>query len=193
MRRVGLLLLLVGAGTARADELDVGTWLEARGASADPESSFNWQNAMCSEVAVGPHREAALECYEEEYVSRPIPGEAVPANRNVVHVLLRVVRARKLVTLIDVPVRTFSEDAQPRPITVAPPPWHPFEIAKDGLSIVVGDPDDAAGCKSLASAPRSKGTTEERIWAALRADLEGRICNARGRYVWTRGRFSRKP
>jgi hypothetical protein len=32
-------------------------WLKARGASADPERSFNWQNAICSEVAVGPHHE----------------------------------------------------------------------------------------------------------------------------------------
>lgn len=156
MRRLVLLLLVVGVGTARADELDVGAWLKARGASADPERSFNWQNAICSEVAVGPHHETALECHEEEYVSRDIPGEAVPANRNVVHILLRVVRDKKLVTLIDVPVRTFSEDAQPRPMNVTPPPWHPFEIAKDGLSIVVGDPKDATACKSLADREESR-------------------------------------
>ena len=140
MCRLVLRLLVVGVRIAQADELDVGSWLAARGASADPEHSFNWQNAMCSEVAVGPHRETALECYEEEYVSRAIPGEAVPANRNVVHVLVRVVREKRVVTLIDVPVKTSSE---------------------------------------------------ARIWAALRADLEGRICRARGRYVWTKGLFSR--
>ena len=130
---------------------------------------------------------------EEALKTRDIPGEAVPANRNVVHVLLRVVRDKKLVTLIDVPIQTFSEDAQPRPMNVTTPPWHPFEIAKDGMSIVVGDPKDAAACKSPANPPDAGRTAEAQIWASLRSDLEGRICKARGRYVWTHGLFSRKP
>jgi hypothetical protein len=195
MRTLGLLLLVVvGVGSARADVLDVGTWLEARGVSADPERSFDWQNAMCSEVAVGPHHETVLDCHEEEYVSRDIPGAAVPANRNVVHILLRAVRGKKLVTLIDVPVKTFSLDAQPGPNNVTPrPPWHPFEIARDGMSIVVGDPKDAAACNSPADPPDAASSAEAQIWAALRSDLEGRICKARGRYVWTNGLFSRTP
>jgi len=41
------------------------------------------------------------------------PGDAEPANRDVIHISLRVVRDKKLVTLIDVPVKTPSASLSP--------------------------------------------------------------------------------
>ena len=192
MRSLGL-LLLVSVGIAHADEpksVDLREWIKARGAS--DASLADWQQGSCPEVVVGPEHEAALQCYEQESVTRKIPGGDEPAYRVLDHYSLRVVRDKKLVTLIDVPVKAEVLDAVPRPLNQKPLPWHPFVIAKDGMSIIVGDPNEAAGCKS--SGARPVGNTEaDRVWAALDHDLQDRICQARGRYVWTKGLFGRKP
>ena len=172
--------------------VDLREWIKARGA---PEASLaDWQQGSCSEVAVGPAHETALQCYEQEFPTRKIAGDSEPAYEVLDHYALRVVRDKKLVTLIDVPVKMEALDAMPRPLNQKRPPWHPFVIADDGMSIVVGDSNEAADCKGLGSHPTPDGNTDgDRVWAALRHDLRERICRARGRYVWTRGLFSRKP
>lgn len=195
MRGLASLLLVVGVGVAQADEpnpVDLREWIKARGAS--DASLADWQQGSCPEVVVGPEHETALKCYEQESATRKISGDSEPAYRVLDHYSLRVVRDKKLVTLIDVPVKAQALDAVPRPLNQKPPPWHPFVIANDGMSIVVGDPKEAADCNSSGSHPSSAGNTEaDRVWAALDHDLHDRICKARGRYVWNKGLFSRKP
>ena len=124
---LGLLLLVVGVGAAQADEpkpVDLREWIKARGA---PEASLaDWQQGSCSEVAVGPAHETALQCYEQEFPTRKIAGDSEPAYEVLDHYALRVVRDKKLVTLIDVPVKMEALDAMPRPLNQKRPPWHPF-------------------------------------------------------------------
>jgi hypothetical protein len=191
MRSLGLLLLF-GVGIARADEpksADLREWIKARGAT--DASLADWQSGSCPEVVVGPAHETALQCYEQESATRKVPGADEPAYRVLDHYSLRVVRDQKLVILIDVPVKAEVLDAVPHPLNQKPPPWHPFVIGNDGMSIVVGDPSEAADCKSSGSRATSGTTEADRVWAALDHDLHDRICKARGRYVWTKGLFRR--
>lgn len=106
----------------------------------------------------------------------------MPAVKMLFSFAIYVARDKKLVSLIDVPVKADVMD----PIVPSPnqprPPWHPFVLAKDGLSISV-----TSECHRRQAAAR---TEEERVWNALSADLDKRICNARGRYVWRNGRFT---
>jgi hypothetical protein len=186
-------LLLLGVGIAHADEpksADLRDWIKANGAS--DASLADWQSGSCLEVIVGPEHETALQCYEQESATRKIPGDGEPAYRVLDHDSLRVVRDKKLVTLIDVPVKAEVLDGVLRSLNQQPPPWHPFEIAHDGLSIVVGDPGEAADCKSSRSPSNPGKSQADQVWAALDHDLHDRICKARGRYVWTKGSFSRK-
>ena len=99
------------------------------------------------------------------------------------------------VTLIDVPVKSEALDGIPLPLNAKRKPWHPFEVASDGLSIVVGDPKEAAGCRNRHARDSNDGRSKslsDRVWASLDRDLEDRICNARGTYVWRSRRFQRK-
>jgi hypothetical protein len=122
MRSLGL-LLLVGVGVARADEpksADLREWIKTRDASA--ASLFDWQQGSCPEVVVGPEHETAVQCYEQESVTRKISGDSEPAYRVLDHYSLRVVRGKKLVTLIDVLVKAEALDAVPRLLHPKPPP-----------------------------------------------------------------------
>ena len=194
MRKLAFLLLVVSAGVAQADEpnpIDLREWIKTRGAS--DAALAEWQQGSCPEVVVGPKHETALQCYEQESVTRTIKGESEPAYRVLDHYTLRVVRDKKVVVLIDVPVKAQALDGIPPSPNQKPPPWRPFVIASDGMSIIVGDPNEAADCKPSGSRPGSAPSTEaERAWAALDRDLHDRICKARGRYVWTKGVFRHK-
>jgi hypothetical protein len=162
---------------------------------AEPTAANLAGDDSCTALTVGPAHEAAVKCYTQEDVSRPIAGDDMPAFRVLDHYLIRVARDHQVVTLIDVPVKAEALDGIPLPLNAKRKPWHPFDVAPDGKSIVVGDPGEAAACRNRHARatndgrPRSLG---DRVWAALDRDLEDRICNARGTYVWRGRRFQRE-
>jgi hypothetical protein len=149
----------------------------------------------CVSIPVGPNHEPAAQCYTQEDVSRPIAGDDMPAFRVVDHYVIRVARDHEIVTLIDVPVKAEALDGIPLPLNAKRKPWHPFEVATDGMSILVGDPAEAAACRNRHARDPNDGrpkSLSDRVWAALDRDLEDRVCNARGTYVWRHARFQRK-
>ena len=162
---------------------------------AEPTAKDLAGDDSCDAITVGPKQEAAVKCYTQEDVSRPIAGDDEPAFRVVDHYLIRVARDHQVVTVIDVPVKSEALDGIPPPPGAKRPPWHPFEVAADGMSIVVGDPKEAAACRNRHARASNDGRSQslgDRVWAKLDRDLEDRICDARGTYVWRRGRFQRK-
>jgi hypothetical protein len=178
-------LILVTLLTARA----------AHGVDADPTAADLAGDDSCTAITVGPNHEAAVQCYTQEDVSRPIAGDDMPAFRVLDHYLVRVARDHQVVTLIDVPVKSEPLDGIPLRPNAKRKPWHPFEVAADGRSIVVGDPKEAAACRNRHARDPNNGRHEsfsDRVWAALDRDLEDQICDARGTYVWRNGRFRRK-
>jgi hypothetical protein len=100
------------------------------------------------------------------------------------------------VTVLDAVIRFEPLDG-PAPSLDAPPTIDPVEVAPDGRSVKVGSPDDAEGCKLLASRAARKlaglaaDDSVERGWVVLDRDLETRVCASRGRYGWRGGRFVR--
>jgi hypothetical protein len=182
----------VALDAAPPDGFDLATWLATRGVTGTPEDLAQ----SCAELVVGADHEPAILCYLTEDVTRAIRGSDMPAYRVVERNLVRVVRANKLVTLLDVPLRFQALDAPPRPLDAPPLPSR-FEVAPDGQSIQVGIPDDDAVCKDVANraaralARLAAGDKEGRAWIVLDRDLQTRVCAARGRYVWRGGRFVR--
>jgi len=172
-------------------ELDLRAWLAARGVTEPGEEIYG-----CTELVVGTAREPAVLCTLIEEVSRPIRDADMPAFRVVTHDVIRVVRGRKLVTVLDAVIRFQPLDGPP-PRPDAPPIVDPIAVAHDGRSVTVGSPDDAAGCKLVATratrALAGLGADDRvgRAWIVLDRDLETSVCAARGRYVWRGGRFVR--
>ncbi|MEO8554694.1 MAG: hypothetical protein ABI678_32175 [Kofleriaceae bacterium] len=184
---------VVTAGAASAaSESALAEWLAAHGAT--PASSG--LSESCSELVVGTAREPAVLCTVNEEIVREVRHSDEPAFRMLERKLVVVVRAKRAVTLLDVPVRFQALDAPVRPPNTPAPPAL-LEVAPDGLAIQVGLPDGAVGCKGVASAAARELATlanDDRLGRAmvvLDRDLTLKVCAARGHYVWRAGRFSR--
>src|ERR1700760_1207107 len=86
-----------------------------RGVEAEPTAADLADGDACTAITVGPNHEAAVQCYTQEDVSRPIAGDDMPAYRVVDHYVVRVARDHRVVTLIDVPVKAEALDSIPPP------------------------------------------------------------------------------
>lgn len=155
--------------------------LVARGAAADTEPEpYN-----CVALTVGPHAERAKLCAFTEEVSRDTAD--TPVDRVLVHRKLRVVRAKKTVTLLDV-VETISVLDKPSPESRDVLNLR-LVVARDGLSATLTDAKGGVGCRGALA-----GLAGSEPWDRFDRELATRACAARGRWVWSGTTFVRaKP
>jgi len=175
-----------------AELIDPVKWFSAHGAKQESLDKFDGSYG-CVSIIVGAARESALLCTDIEETSRGHDDTLV--YRVVTHQIVRVVRAGKVVTVLDVRTRLESLDgAAPRP---GEPPQGivdlKLSITPDGLSATVDALDPEADCQARDAVPVVKAEGEdaaqERAWAAFDREWETRICNGRGSYIWKGRRF----
>jgi hypothetical protein len=154
--------------------------LAVRVAAAEAEESYG-----CVDLTVGPHAERAKLCTVVEEVSRDT-GDT-PVDRVLLHRKLRVVRAKKTVTLLDV-VETISVLDKMTP--TSPDVLNlKLVVARDGLSATLSDAKRGASCHGALA-----GSAGSAAWDRFDRELETRACAARGRWVWSGTTFVRvKP
>ncbi len=162
-----LLILAVMVATAHAEDVDLEKWLRARGVMGEIDPLR--QPFGCRELVVGKAREAALACVEIEEVSSG--GGEYPIVLVVTHQTVNVVRAGKVVVVLDASTRLEPFDGLPglRALLELQ-----LRLAPDGMSATL-----EADCQA-------------RRGAGFEADLERRMCDARGSYMWAHGRFERR-
>lgn len=176
-----------------AELVDPAEWLRAHGAKEGSLDKFNYASG-CVSIVVGAAREAALLCTDIEDVSAG--DDQNPVYRVVSHQIVRVVRAGKVVAVLDVRTRLEPLDG---PVPPPGQPWHgivdlELAIAPDGMSARVDSVDPATKCQARDAL---RGTTdkeyarEDRAWIMFDDEWITRICNGRGRYIWKSGRFVR--
>ena len=154
--------------------------LTVRVAAAEAEESYG-----CVDLTVGPHAERAKLCAFTEEVSRDTAD--TPIDRVLVHRKVRVVRAKKTVTLLDV-VETISVLDKPSPESRDVLNLR-LVVARDGLSATLDDAKRGASCHGALA-----GSAGSAAWDRFDHELEMRACAARGRWVWSGTTFVRaKP
>jgi hypothetical protein len=187
-----------GPFEASAKRVDYATeWLSPRGATGSLDRFGNvWG---CVEIVVGTAREPALVCDEAQEPSRGKDETSV--YRVVTHRVAFVVRAHKIVTVLDVEWRLEALDApHPGPGRSSPAIIElQLTIAPDGMSATLEDAraDMMDACPAeipSARTPQKQGEKGELdAWRAFDDELERRMCNARGGFIWKAGRFVRAP
>lgn len=201
--RCALVLLMTTfvatASAAPAPVDDVQAWLAARGVTASPLEP--WGVGNCVEQDVGKRHERALVC--EEVVDASAGSRDNPVYRVVTHRVALVVRARKIVPVLDVETTIQVLDAIPRRIGKGGVQHDAIlalsvTIAGDGMSATVGDNTDPAwesreSCKDVhvykpTKEDRDNGMVE---WNTFDNGLLRRLCSRRGTYVWKGDRFVR--
>jgi hypothetical protein len=173
-------------------------WLSAQGVTDAPLAP--WGVDGCIERVVGTSRERALLC--DEVVSATGANPDNPVYRVVTHGVVLVVRARKIVVLLDVETAIQVLDG-PAPSMGRDGGWKndailalDLTIAADGMSATVGDTTDPKwhlrqSCKDTrvytpTQDDRDRGRAE---WMAFDNEWIRRLCNGRGTYVWRDDRF----
>ena len=164
-------------------------WFAARGATLDEyDNSYG-----CTELVVGAAREAALLCTATEDVSAG--DEENPVYRVVTRQLVRLARAGKVVTVLDLPMRIEPLDGPVAVLGEGPMPGIvdvQLAIASNGLSATVRPLDPKSDCQGrVPSAHVDKADASEADWINFDDKWRTRICNGRGKYTWKGGRFVR--
>lgn len=165
-------------GANKAAPIYADEWLKAHGATESLDGiDGGWG---CVEVAVGPDKTPCLVCSIHDEVSRDAGTE--PVFRALVRRVARLVRAGKVVTVLDVITNLDVYDA-------AGPNWPSiFELdlrIKGSVAVL----DDHGTCAKLPA--RKSGDESQVAWHNLDRDVAARMCKARGTYRYKRGRFVR--
>ena len=165
-----------GSASASIDVTDPDAWLKAHGVKNPPHDLQ--QPCCCVEITVGSPAEHALQCRDGQDVGDE--QSALIAIRDII----RVVRAKKAVTVLDVWTEFENMDISPRW-----PPVIKLELTLDGSgrTFTAIDPGDSRNrCASLRK-PSAQDTRSDRIYR----EWIDRICAGRGTYRWRSGRFQR--
>jgi hypothetical protein len=197
---LAMVMTLAATSVAAPDEagtVDPQQWLSARGVTGAP---LDPGVEGCVEHDVGTSRERALLC--DEVVEASGKNTKNPVYRVVTHRVVLVVRAHKIVPVLDVETTIQVLDGPPPSIGRAGVRKHDailaldLTIASDGLSATVGDKTDPTwnvheSCNDTrVDTPRDRGMAE---WMAFDHELIRRLCNGRGTYVWKHDRFELVP
>ena len=173
--------------------IDPREWFAAHGAKQALDEYDS--SGGCSELVVGVARDAALLCTDVKDVSRGHDDTLV--YRVVTHQIVRLVRAGKIVTALDVETRLESLDGP-----VAPPGKRTrgiveltLSLAADGMSAIVVPFDPESDCRSAdpagVTSVQPDDDAQTRAWVAFDDQWIKRICKGRGTYAWNGHRFSR--
>lgn len=166
------LVLLVPEAHAEPDPIVASDWLTARGATL-PRDGVDGDS--CEETTVGPAREAALACDVLQEGGRYEP----PGFWMSTHRVFRVVRAGKIVTVLDVQKMLQGFDSGwPRLVLQ-------IELSADGKKVVVEDRGVVSG------GPLAQRGPEESCTPKPGGDFIRRLCAGRGTYQWRGGRYVR--
>jgi hypothetical protein len=173
-----VLVCAVSAGSASApnDVADPDAWLTAHGVKNPPHDLHD--PCCCVEITVGSPGEPALRCRDGQDVA---DGQSASiAIRDVI----RVVRAKKAVTVLDVWTELANMDS-PR----GSPPTIKLELTLDGSgrTFTAVDPGDGRNRCDRLPKPSAQDTRSDRIYR----EWIDRICAGRGTYRWRGGRFQR--
>jgi hypothetical protein len=165
-----------GSASASIEVADPDAWLTAHGVK-NPSHALH-DPCCCVEITVGSPAEHALQCRDGQDVA---DGQSAPiAIRDVI----RVVRAKKAVTVLDVWTQFENMDKRP-----GSPPVIKLELTLDGSgrTFTGVDPGDSENrCDGLRK-PSMQDTRSDRIYR----EWIDRICASRGTYRWRGGRFQR--
>ncbi|MGH7282061.1 MAG: hypothetical protein ACRELY_11095, partial [Polyangiaceae bacterium] len=173
---------------------DVQKWLTDRGVPASQLGKFG-NSTGCVEFTVGTAREAALVCTEVKEESRKAATAEGEVYRMMDHRIARVVRGGSLVSVLDAEIMLEPLDKEMR--TQKNLLDLTLHFAPDGMSATIVDRgtslDDCASVQQanvqVAHAKSSAGDP----WSRFDQDLETRMCNASGGYVWQGDHFVRDP
>jgi hypothetical protein len=181
------------ADAAVAEYIDPREWFEAHGAKGSLDAYANsWG---CASIAVGAAREDALRCTDAVEVGEGGEND-LWVYRMVEHEIVRVVRAGKVVDILDVATSIHSVDAPP------PPPGREsrgfvnleLDVASDGMSATVVALDPKVDCQRVHESPpepEADYAAMARGWDKFDNKWITRICNGRGAFVWKGRRFAR--
>jgi hypothetical protein len=144
---------------------------------------------------VGAAREDALRCTDAVEVGEGGEND-LWVYRMVEHEIVRVVRAGKVVDILDVATSIHSVDAPP------PPPGREsrgfvnleLDVASDGMSATVVALDPKVDCQRVHESPpepEADYAAMARGWDKFDNKWITRICNGRGTFVWKGRRFAR--
>lgn len=150
---------------------DPNQWFVSKGVS-QPGGQFG-DSGGCVELVVGPAREDALLCDEME----EFRCEHGPACWVFTRSIVRVVRAGKIVPVLDVKTQVLGFDTGPPPFVEVR-----LTIAANGMSVTVADSPEQRtdSCKGA-------GMDADRNYLAARR----RVCRSRGAFRWKHNRFER--
>ena len=165
-----------GSASTSIDVTDPDAWLTAHGVKHLPHDLHD--PCCCVEITVGSPAEPALQCRDGQDVG---DGQSAPI---AIRVVIRVVRAKQVVTVLDVWTEFANMDS-PR----GSPPVIKLELTRDGSgrSVTALDPGGSMNrCDSLRK-PSAQDTRSDRIYR----EWIDRICAGRGTYRWRDGRFRR--
>ena len=165
-----------GSASASIDVIDPDAWLKAHGVKNPPHDLHD--PCCCVEITVGSPAEHALQCRDGLDVG---DGQSAPI---AIRGIIRVVRAKKAVTVLDVWTEFENMDSPP-----GSPPVIKLELTLDGSgrTFTAIDPGDSRNrCDGLRK-PSAQDTRSDRIYR----EWIDRICAGRGTYRWRGGRFQR--
>ena len=165
-----------GSASASIAVADPDAWLTAHGVKHLPHDLHD--PCCCVEIAIGSPAKHALQCRDGQDVA---DGQSAPI---AIRVVIRVVRAKQPVTVLDVWTELENMDHPP-----GSPPVIKLELTLDGSgrSFTASDAGNSMNrCDSLRK-PSAQDTRSDRIY---RAWID-RICAGRGTYRWRDGRFQR--
>lgn len=157
--------------TRRPQVMDPNQWFSSRGVSG-PTGEFG-DSGGCVELVVGTAREHALLCDEME----EFRCDQGPACWVFTHSIVRVVRAGKIVPVLDVKTQVLGFDTGPPPFVEVR-----LSVAANGMSATISDsPEERTDdCKGV-------GIDADKNYLAARR----RVCVSRGAFRWKRDRFVR--
>ena len=165
-----------GSASGSADVTDPDAWLTAHGVKNPPHDLHD--PCCCVEITIGSRAEHALRCRDGQELGDE--HSAAIAIRDVI----RVVRAKKAVTVLDVWTELENMDDSP-----GSPPVIKVELTLDGSgrTVTAIDRGDSRNrCDSLPK-PSAEDTSSDRTYR----QWIDRICAGRGTYRWRGGRFRR--